>query len=210
MIDINFDKNYSYPLIGVDEVGRGSWAGPVMAGAAMLDLEKPLHKKLNDSKKLSSEIRNEILVYLEPTTLFGIGEVSNFEIDQKGILQATFLAMERAIKSLIKKLYKKNISTILIDGINMPDFQIKLDSEIKLIKGGDGKSPSIAAASIYAKQTRDQLMKQIDKTYPGYGFSSNMGYGTKFHRENLIKLGPTPLHRRTFKPLRSLQENQEY
>jgi len=210
LIDTNFDKNYSYPLIGVDEVGRGSWAGPVMAGAAMLDLEKPLHKKLNDSKKLSPEIRNEILVYLEPTTLFGIGEASNFEIDQKGILQATFLAMERAIKSLIKKLYKKNISTILIDGINMPDFQNKLDAKIKLVKGGDGKSPSIASASIYAKQTRDKLMKKMDKTYPGYGFSSNMGYGTKFHRKNLIKLGPTPLHRMTFKPLRNFEENSKY
>ena len=194
-------------MIGVDEVGRGSWAGPVMAGAAMLDLEKPLHKKLNDSKKLSPEIRNEILAYLEPTTLFGIGEASNFEIDQKGILPATFLAMERAIKSLIKKLYKKKIPTILIDGTNMPDFQNKLDVEIKLIKGGDGKSPSIASASIYAKQTRDKLMKKMDKTYPGYGFSSNMGYGTKLHRKYLIKLGTTPLHRMTFKPLRNFEEN---
>ncbi len=207
MIDSNFDINYSYPLIGVDEVGRGSWVGPVMAGAAMLDLEKPLHKKLNDSKKLSPEIRNEILVSLEPTTLFGIGEASNFEIDQKGILSATFLSMERAIKNLIKKLNKKKLSTILIDGSIMPDFQNKFDAEIKLIKGGDGKSPSIAAASIYAKQTRDKLMEQIDKSYPGYGFSSNMGYGTKFHRTNLIKLGPTPQHRMTFKPLRNFQEN---
>ena len=86
------------------------------------------------------------------------------------------------------------------------NFQNKLDAEIKLVKGGDGKSPSIAAASIYAKQTRDKLMKQIDKTYPEYGFASNMGYGTKLHRANLIKLGPTPLHRMTFKPLRDFQE----
>ena len=210
MINQNFDRNYDFPLIGVDEVGRGSWAGPVMAGAALIDFGRPLHKMLNDSKKLSIEMRNEIFDSLTKTTLFGIGKASNLEVDQNGILKATFSAMERAIANLTKNICKKKIATILIDGTHMPHFHKTIGAEIKLIKGGDGKSPSIAAASIYAKVTRDKFMEEIDKTYPGYGFSKNMGYGTKYHREKLIKLGTTPLHRMTFRPMKNLKLNLKH
>jgi len=204
LVDFNFDKNFKDPIVGIDEVGRGSWAGPVMAGAALLNFEKPIHKKLNDSKKLASKVRYEIFENLKENSSYGIGEASNFEIDKHGIQNATFFSMERALKDLIKKLHYIKLSTLLIDGTQMPYFKNKFSADIKLIKNGDALSPSIAAASIFAKCTRDILMNKMDEDYNGYGFKTNMGYGTKLHKKKLLISGPTQIHRMTFSPMKNL------
>ena len=203
LVDFNFDFQFDKPVIGVDEVGRGSWAGPVMAGAAFLNHKLPIEKRLNDSKRLTSKTRKEIFRSLSKNSIFGIGEVSNNEIDHIGILNATFKAMEIALTNLMKK---KSIaqSIILIDGTIMPKFNKNFDSEIILVKKGDTLSPSIAAASIFAKCIRDDFMIKIDKKFSGYGFATNMGYGTRQHREKLILTGPTQMHRMTFNPMRKL------
>ena len=204
MIDFDFDKKFSKPVIGIDEVGRGSWAGPVMSGAVLLDYEKPLHKKLNDSKKIPSKMRYEVFDHLKKNAIYGIGEASNNEIDNYGIMRASFISMERALKELIDKSSKIKISTLLIDGIHMPDFQNTYGADIKLIKKGDTFSPSIAAASVIAKCTRDLLMIKMDKVYRGYELCTNMGYGTNSHRKKLLISGPTQFHRMTFAPMKNI------
>ena len=205
LIDFNFDFQFDGQVIGVDEVGRGSWAGPVMAAAALLNYQKPMDKRLNDSKRLNQKIRKEILETLSETCIFGIGEVSNYEIDQIGIQQSTFKAMEIALFNLMEKCNNLEESIILIDGTVKPNFNSTFKSEIKTVKKGDSLSPSIAAASIYAKCARDDLMIKLDKKFSGYGFSTNMGYGSKQHREKLYSLGPTHLHRMTFNPMREFK-----
>ena len=204
-MDFNFDLQFDRNVIGVDEVGRGSWAGPVMAGAAFLNYQMPIDKRLNDSKKLTPKIRKEILENLTENNIFGIGAVSNHEIDKIGILKATFKAMEMALSNLICKC--KNIESyiVLVDGTVMPDFYKKFNCEIKLVKKGDALSPSIAAASIYAKCFRDDLMIKLDKKFKGYGFLTNMGYGSKKHREKLTLSGPTHIHRMSYKPMKDLK-----
>ena len=126
MVDINFDKKFKKPIVGIDEVGRGSWAGPVIAGAALLNYDEPLHKKLNDSKKLSRITRFKIFESLKRNTYFGIGKSSNSEIDDYGIQKATFKAMEKALIDLRKKIGVKKISTLLIDGNQNPFFKTNL------------------------------------------------------------------------------------
>ena len=204
MFDINFDNKFKKPIIGIDEVGRGSWAGPVVAGAALLNDEEPLHKNLNDSKKLSPKTRFEVFESLKKTTHFGIFASSNNEIDKFGIQKATFKAMERAIKILKQKIGKQKIATLLIDGSQKPYFKDLFAVDIRLIVKGDTISPSIAAASIIAKCTRDLYMLKMDKVYRGYGFGTNMGYGTKFHKNKLLSSGPTQLHRMTFAPMKHI------
>ena len=209
-MDFNFDFQFNKPVIGVDEVGRGSWAGPVVAGAALLNHKFPIDKRLNDSKKLTSKIRMEILENLTENHIFGIGEVSNFEIDKIGILNATFKAMEKALCNLIAQIKDFDKSIILIDGTIEPKFNKKLKSQIKLVKKGDTISPSIAAASIFAKCKRDDFMAKIDKKFHGYGFSTNMGYGTKDHKKKLFASGPTQFHRMTFKPMKHFKNDIKY
>ena len=186
MVDFNYDKSFENPIVGIDEVGRGSWAGPVVAGACMLNYNIPLPKNLNDSKKLSPKIRQEIYQEFKQTVFFGIGESSNNEIDNHGIQKATFRAMERAYIDLRKKTDQAKISTLLIDGNQNPGFQDTLGADMKLIIRGDTLSPSIAAASIFAKCTRDLYMLEMDSVFKGYGFGSNMGYGTKIHKNKLF------------------------
>ena len=204
-MDFSFDFQFDRNVIGVDEVGRGSWAGPVMAGAAFLNYQMPIDKRLNDSKKLTPKIRKEILENLTENNIFGIGEVSNHEIDKIGILKATFKAMELALSNLISKCRNIEPYILLIDGTVMPDFHKQFNCEIKLVKKGDKLSPSIAAASIYAKCFRDDLMIKLDKKFKGYGFLTNMGYGSKKHREKLTLSGPTHIHRMTYKPMKDLK-----
>ena len=204
MVDINFDNKFKKPIIGIDEVGRGSWAGPVVAGAALLNDEEPLHNNLNDSKKLSPKTRFEVFESLKKTTCFGICSSSNNEIDKYGIQKATFKAMERAIKVLREKIGKQKIATLLIDGNQKPYFKNLLAADIRLIVKGDTISPSIAAASIIAKCSRDLYMLKMDKVYKGYGFGTNMGYGTKLHKKKLFTSGPTQLHRMTFAPMKHI------
>ncbi len=206
LIDFNFDFQFDGQVIGVDEVGRGSWAGPVMAAAAMINYQKPMDKRLNDSKRLNQKIRREILETLTEICIFGIGEVSNYEIDQIGIQQSTFKAMEMALFNLMEKCNNLAETIILVDGTVKPNFNSTFKSEIKTVKKGDTLSPSIAAASIYAKCVRDDLMIKLDKKYSGYGFSKNMGYGTKYHREKLLSSGPTQFHRMTFSPMKNLKK----
>lgn len=176
-------------VCGVDEAGRGPLAGPVCAAAVILPphLEIP---GLNDSKKLTDKRRRELYpIIKEQAIAYGIGFASNEEIDEINILQATYLAMERALAQLSVK-----PDLALIDGNRAKDFGLP----VKTVVHGDSLSASIAAASVLAKVTRDDLMLQQDELYPQYGFAIHKGYGTKAHYEALRTYGPSPVHRMTF------------
>ena len=176
-------------ICGVDEAGRGPLAGPVCAAAVILpyDIDIP---GLNDSKKLSDKKRRELFpIICEKAVAYAIAFADHEEIDEINILQATYLAMERAINGL-------NIKPdfVLIDGNRTKDFGVPVETVI----GGDGKSASIAAASILAKVTRDNYMTEMAEIYPDYGFEIHKGYGTKAHCTSIIEHGPSPIHRITF------------
>ena len=176
-------------ICGVDEAGRGPLAGPVCAAAVILPkgLEIP---GLNDSKKLTDKKRRELAPIIKEQALaYAIAFATHEEIDQINILQATFLAMERALNQL-------NIrpDLALIDGNRQKDFGINVETVVK----GDSRSANIAAASVLAKVTRDDYMEAMALEYPGYGFEIHKGYGTKAHYEALRNLGPSPIHRMTF------------
>ena len=176
-------------ICGVDEAGRGPLAGPVCAAAVILPdhLELP---GLNDSKKLSDKKRRELIPLIkEQAIAYGIGLADEKEIDEINILQATFLAMERAIAQLEGK-----ADLALIDGNRARDFGLSVKTVVK----GDSLSASIAAASILAKVTRDDMMEAYAGEYPGYGFEIHKGYGTKAHYAALTEKGPSPIHRMTF------------
>ncbi len=182
-------------IAGVDEVGRGPLAGPVVAAAVILDREA-LPEGLNDSKKLNAARREALAEVIHAQAVVSIAEASVEEIDQINILQATFLAMRRAIAGLSQK-----PDHLLIDGNRLPpDLPCPATTIIK----GDGKSPSIAAASIVAKTWRDHVMKMNAQQYPGYGWETNAGYPTKCHKSALRNLGVTPHHRRSFKPVHDI------
>ena len=186
-----YEREYaSFPYIcGIDEVGRGPFAGPVVAGAVILKKEPPI-LYLNDSKKLSEKKREELYdIILEQAVATGIGIVGPERIDEINILQATYEAMHRAISNLAVK-----PDLLLNDAVTIPGIDIMQKPIVK----GDAKSASIAAASIIAKVTRDRMMVEYEKEFPGYDFASNKGYGTKTHIEGLRKLGPTVIHRRSF------------
>lgn len=186
-----FEEEYKdYPYIcGIDEVGRGPLAGPVVAGAVILPKDDMI-LYLNDSKKLS-EKKREMLYdeIMNRAVATGIGMASSARIDEINILQATYEAMRMAIDNL-----KVRPDILLNDAVTIPQVDIL---QVPIIKG-DAKSISIAAASIIAKVTRDRLMVEYDKVLPGYDFASNKGYGTKAHIAGLKELGPTPIHRRSF------------
>ena len=176
-------------ICGVDEAGRGPLAGPVCAAAVILPphIELP---GLNDSKKLTDKRRRELYPMIkEAAVAYGIGFASHEEIDEINILQATYLAMERAIAQL-----RVSPDLLLIDGNRAKDFGIPAQTVVK----GDSLSASIAAASVLAKVTRDDLMLEASKEYPQYGFEVHKGYGTKAHYEALTGFGISPIHRRTF------------
>ncbi len=176
-------------VCGVDEAGRGPLAGPVYAAAVILPQGLAIDG-LNDSKKLSEKKRE--LLYDEITknaVAWSVAFATEQEIDEINILQATFLAMKRAVESLTEK-----ADYALIDGNRMPTLEIKGETVVK----GDSRSMSIAAASILAKVTRDRFMLEVDKLYPQYQFSKHKGYGTKLHYEMLAQHGVSPVHRRSF------------
>ena len=181
-------------IMGVDEVGRGPWAGPVTACAVILDPEN-IPPGLNDSKKLSAKRRAQLFEEIINSSLVSCVHVEVGEIDKINILQATFRAMERSISKLPIP------DHILIDGNKLPP---NLPSPATAIIKGDGKSASIAAASIIAKVTRDRLMADLSVEYPGYGWEKNAGYGTKIHQSGLLNNGVTPHHRRSFKPIHNM------
>ena len=183
-----FDQGFQV-ICGVDEAGRGPLAGPVCAAAVILpaNLEIP---GLNDSKKLTDKRRRELFpIIKEQAIAYGIGLASHEEIDEINILQATYLAMERALAQLSVK-----PDMALIDGNRAKDFGIPVRTVVK----GDSLSASIAAASILAKVTRDDLMLEAAKAYPQYQFDVHKGYGTKAHYAALTEHGPSPIHRMTF------------
>ncbi len=183
-----FEKGYNL-ICGIDEAGRGPLAGPVVAAAVILPkgLEIP---GLNDSKKLSDKRRRELYpIIMEQAVSYGIGLATHEEIDEINILQATFLAMERALAQL-----KAKPDLALIDGNRQKDFGIPVETVVK----GDSLSASIAAASVLAKVTRDDMMLALAEEYPGYAFEIHKGYGTKAHYEALRNLGPSPIHRMSF------------
>lgn len=188
---LKFEKEYgSYSLIcGIDEVGRGPLAGPVMAGAVILPKDDKI-LYLNDSKKLSAAKRDELYdVIMERALYVAIGESNCDRIDEINILNATYEAMKKAISKL------PVLPDILLnDAVTIPGVDIK---QVPIIKG-DAKSASIAAASIVAKVTRDRYMEKMDEIYPGYGFAANKGYGSADHIKALKELGPCPIHRRSF------------
>ena len=185
-------------VCGVDEVGRGPLAGPVIAAAVILDPANiPLH--LNDSKKLSAKKRQELNDIIIASAQYGFGEASLDEIDELNILHASMLAMQRAVENLPQK-----VDHILVDGNRLPDFEAPATAVIK----GDQKSVSIAAASIIAKVKRDFLMKKLGEMHPEYGWERNSGYGTREHMEALELVGITPFHRKSFAPIRKLMTQQ--
>ena len=186
-----YEKEYEAfgVICGIDEAGRGPLAGPVVAGAVILPADAQI-LYLNDSKKLS-EKRREALYdeIMEKAVSVGVGIIGPERIEEINILQATYEAMRKAVADLSLK-----PDVLLNDAVTIPEVEIK---QVPVIKG-DAKSVSIAAASIIAKVTRDRLMKEYDQAMPGYGFGRHKGYGTKEHIESLKRLGPCPIHRRTF------------
>ena len=176
-------------ICGVDEVGRGPLAGPVCAAAVILPPNLGICG-LDDSKKLTDKRRRELFpIIKEKAIAYGIAFATHEEIDEINILQATYLAMERAINSLSAR-----PELVLIDGNRAKDFGLRVQTVVK----GDSLSASIAAASILAKVTRDDYMEEMAKTYPQYGFEVHKGYGTKLHYEKIAQFGPSPIHRMTF------------
>ena len=183
-------------VAGVDEVGRGSLIGPVYAAAVILN--KSINKKLlKDSKKISKSKREILSKYIKKNSIWSIGKASVNEIEKLNILQASLLAMKRAIQKLEKK-----PSLILSDGNRLPDMKnYKLKSIIK----GDQKIPSISAASIIAKVTRDKMITNLGKKFKGYFWENNYGYGTKQHLKAIKNLGITKQHRKTFSPINKIK-----
>lgn len=176
-------------ICGIDEVGRGPLAGPVVAGAVILPKDCEI-LYINDSKQLSEKMREELFLEIEEKAVAcAVGYASPKRIDEINILQATYEAMREAIGKLIVK-----PDILLNDAVTIPGVALR---QVPIIKG-DAKSISIAAASIYAKVTRDRLMVEYDKVYPQYAFAKNKGYGSAAHIEALKKYGPTPIHRKSF------------
>ena len=181
-------------ICGVDEAGRGPWAGPVYAAAVILD-RRNIPRGINDSKKLNEAKRQELYPLILATAQIGVGFATVEEIDEFNILQATYLAMQRAVLAL------KSIPTLaLIDGNRAPKLMCKAQTIIE----GDAKCLSIAAASIIAKVTRDRLMVALHAAHPAYGFHRHKGYGTADHAAASVQHGPCTEHRKSFAPIRAL------
>jgi len=181
------------PVCGIDEAGRGPWAGPVSAAAVILDPAR-VPEGLNDSKKLTPKARETLEIEIKAAAVaWGVGFASVEEIAELNILHATGLAMRRAVEQL-------SVTPVfaLVDG----NYKFKLPCEIKTVVKGDAISASIAAASILAKVARDRLMIELDSVYPGYGFASHKGYHAQVHVEALRALGPCPIHRQGWEPVR--------
>jgi len=189
--DLSLEAGLPGPVAGVDEVGRGPWAGPVIAAAVILDRRAPT-EGIMDSKRLSPARREVLCAALRESARIGLGAASVAEIERLNILGATLLAMERAVAAL-----GVVPGHVLVDGNRLPALPCPATAVVR----GDGRSLSIAAASIVAKVTRDRLMARLGRRYPGFGWERNAGYGTALHREGLDARGPTPHHRRAFAPV---------
>ncbi|MFW0777103.1 MAG: ribonuclease HII [Rickettsiales bacterium] len=197
--DLSIEATCKGIVAGVDEAGRGPWAGPVVAAAAILDASN-LPPGINDSKKLTAKRREALFDSILENAQTGVGIATVEEIDEHNILAASMIAMQRAVEAL-----NTHVDMALIDGNKAP----KLSCPCQTIVKGDAKSLSIAAASIIAKVTRDRMMAELAEQFPGYGWESNAGYGTKTHQKGLAELGITPHHRKSFAPIRTIIEAKE-
>jgi len=187
-------------IAGMDEAGRGAWAGPVVAGLVILP-EDIFIAGLDDSKKLPEKKREALYEEITDKALhYSVGLCTSSVIDRKNVLKATYMAMKKAVSAL-----KMSPDIILIDGRPVPDMGF---SQVSIVRG-DSKSASIAAASIIAKVTRDRMMKEFALLYPEYGFEKHKGYGTKLHMKNLAKYGICQIHRKTFKPVKEVLNKKE-
>ena len=187
-------------IAGLDEAGRGAWAGPVCAGAVVLPLshaELPrLLDGVRDSKQLSPAQREALLpIVLDVADAVGVGWANSTEVDEEGIVPATQQAMIRAVTNL-----ESQVDALLLDYVRLPDLKLPQ----RALPKADARCLSVAAASIVAKVTRDRLMITLDQEFPGYGFARHKGYGTRQHREALARLGPSPIHRMTWRPIREV------
>lgn len=189
-----FERDHPAPCAGVDEAGRGPLAGPVVAAAVILDRRRVPHG-IDDSKKLAQADRETLYARITRVAGWGVGIADVEEIDRLNIYHATMLAMVRAVDAL-----GVDPGMVLVDGNALPKWRYPA----RAIVSGDALSRSIAAASIVAKVTRDRIMHDHDSVWPGYGWRQNKGYGTAEHRAALVRLGPTPLHRRSFAPVAQL------
>ena len=204
MPDFSHEQKYASNglVFGIDEAGRGPWCGPVVAACVCFpkyEIAPELAAQINDSKKLSVSKREKLFPLIMASGAYiGVGQASAEEIDQMNILQATFLAMYRALEDAKQKGFKADFA--LIDGNRLPKWEIPCQCLIK----GDSLSLSIAAASIIAKVTRDHIMQDLAKEYPQYGWDKNAGYGTADHIAALKQYGVTPHHRKTYKPIAEL------
>jgi ribonuclease HII len=198
LLQFCLEGNVSRCIAGVDEVGRGPLAGDVVAAAVILDQAHGI-VGLADSKQLTEQRREELYEEIKiRATAFAIARASVAEIDTINILQASLLAMQRAVAGL-----QHNPDFIYVDGNRCPRWSYASEAVVK----GDSRIAAIAAASIMAKVTRDREMQDLDRTYPGYGLAQHKGYPTPFHLQALQELGPSPIHRRTFRPVAELLQN---
>ena len=197
--NLTLEKLHPGPVCGVDEAGRGPWAGPVCAGAVILH-HRRVPDGVNDSKKLTAKARERLEVEIKSVAVaWGVGFASVEEIAELNILHATGLAMCRAVEALSVK-----PAFALVDG----NYRFPLPCDVRTVVGGDALSASIAAASILAKTARDRLMMEMDEVYPGYGFAGHKGYGARRHIDALSTLGPSPIHRMNWAPIRLLLAGQ--
>jgi ribonuclease HII len=188
-------------VVGIDEAGRGPLAGPVCAGAVVIDSKTVISPFVRDSKKMTVKRREEAFKYiLENSLACGVCMISAREIDRIGIQDAVRLAMEGALQE-VEKMLGKRADYLIVDGVNVLSI---VGYNMYKIKSGDLKHYSISAASILAKVTRDRYMKSISKKYQGYGFENHVGYGTKQHIEAIEKFGPCKIHRKSFKPIKGM------
>ncbi|MGD9885269.1 MAG: ribonuclease HII [Reyranella sp.] len=204
MPSFRFERDCAGRVAGIDEAGRGPLAGPVVAAVAVIDravAKRKLLRLIDDSKKLEEEAREMAYDAMVASGIvqFAVGEASVEEIDRVNILQATYLAMRRALQALAAAPGMVPPDMVLIDGDRVPP---ALGCSAQTIVGGDARSYSIAAASIFAKVTRDRYMAQLAEEFPGYGWETNRGYGSREHLEAIDRLGPTPHHRMSFAPLK--------
>ena len=226
MSDFNLERenfNNNSIMIGVDEVGRGSWAGPIVAASCWINFQnyKLLPKDINDSKKISSKTRKKIILSLNNSVKYSSAISTPEEIDRYGLTVANTIAMKRSLYCLFQSFNENTIKKklnfkVYVDGNYMPDFSsiditlkknkiIKLDTHdlYSLVKG-DEKSKTIALASIIAKETRDSIMRNYSLKYSQYKFDKHFGYGTAKHREAILEFGITPIHRKSFKPISTI------
>ena len=192
-------KTIPGPIAGVDEAGRGPLAGPVVAAAVILD-KKRIPKSLDDSKRMTAEAREDAYARIMEAAIVGVGEASVDEIDLVNIRQAAWRAMHLALEQLDPK-----AQHVLVDGLRIKWLTYPQTALVQ----GDARSYSIAAASVLAKVTRDRMMREFEKQFPGYGFAEHKGYGTPRHLAAIRQLGPCPIHRRTFAPFRPIAKETD-